>query len=175
MEHRTDPTPSRPRRRALRALRGLPVIFTGVLASCVALGVLANPTQRDGAWWSGLDAAQQVAYASGFLDGNTYAAFAVAGAIRQTRIDPRSGAADPARSEIAADVMRRNVEAIQGEVDGVAPEQLAAAANRIYADARNRGVSIAEVFYAGVRTARGWGDAEIERFLASRRSHGSTR
>lgn len=162
MEHRTDSGRSGPRR-ALRAFA------TGLLASCIAIGALANPTQRDGAWWSGLEPVQQVAYATGFLDGNTYAAFAVAGAIRQTRIDPRSGAADPARSEIAADVMRRNVEAIQGEVDGVSPEQLAAAANRIYADARNRGVSIAEVFYAGVRGVRGWGDAETERFLEARR------
>ncbi|NUZ07005.1 hypothetical protein [Piscinibacter koreensis] len=147
-----------------RVPRVLRALGAGIALNLVALGALANPTQRDGTWWLGLEPAQQVAYATGFLDGNTYAAFAVAGTLRQTR-----GMADPARGEIAAEVVQRNVEAIQGEVDGVAPEQLAAAANRIYADERNRGVSVAEVFYAGVRTVRGWGDAEIERFLQTRR------
>jgi hypothetical protein len=149
--------------------------LAALAALFVALPALANPTQRDGAWWRGLEPAQQVAYATGFLDGNTYAAFAVAGAIRQTRADPRSGAPDPRRSEIAEDVMRRNVDAIQGEVDGVEPAQLAAEANRIYADERNRAISIAEVFYAGVRSVRGASAADTERFLAGRRSSGGAR
>ena len=121
--------------------------------------------ERAGAWWSGLQQAERVAYATGFLDGNTYAAFAVSGAIRRTG----------ARGALAEEIMRMNIDAIYGEIDAVSADQLADAASRIYADSRNSEIAILEVLYAAARSARGASEAETSRFLETRRRRGTSK
>lgn len=124
---------------------------------------------RDGNWWNGLTVGQKLAYATGFLDGQTYAQWIIIGAELQGMADPKSGKFDAGRARTAKEVGQYASNAFKQDFSNVTNGQLAAGLDKIYADYRNLRIDVTNAMIVVVRSIGGMSDDDIEKFLEKKR------
>jgi hypothetical protein len=142
-----------------------------LVAVCLTFAPIVRgaDNQRDGNWWNTLSHPTKVAYALGFLDGNSYAEVKFQGPLLYGMADPKTGQPDRARANVAMTISKLEDDQAK-ELNNVTSGQLADGLDHIYADYRNMRIHALDALIVVIRSINGMSDAEVEKMLEGKRS-----
>ncbi len=135
-------------------------LMTLLVASTAIAG-----TDRSGDWWTHLTVADKVNVMVGFLDGQTFAHQAFNLSIYNALLDPKTGKYDPNRNPGIFALQTAVQDEFKREFNSVSPGQLIEGLDKLYADYRNKRVTVADALDVVVGSISGNTDAQYESLL----------
>jgi hypothetical protein len=113
---------------------------------------------------------QKVAYAIGFLDGQSYAHLMFTGALLGAMSNPDTGRFDKTRATIAQAISKHTEDEMLHDFGHVTAGNLVQGLDHIFSDYRNARISVLDAMIVVVNSINGMADDQVEKMLEKKRS-----